>query len=176
MDNNELNRRIRYALQLDDSQTMRLMSLIGDPPELEQVSAWRLKEEEDGFQPCPDAAMNALLDGLILDRRGPPAAEPDTDPGHAGPGEASDRPGQATRPGHETMDKTVDNNSVLKQLRIALSLRSDEVHELVTAGGGKLNKTEIGALFRKPGTRNYRRCGDQVIRWFLAGLAERRDN
>jgi len=69
----------------------------------------------------------------------------------------------------------IDNNEVLKRLRIALSLKADEVGALINAGGGKLGKSEVNALFRNPSARNYRRCGDQVLRWFLTGLAKKRD-
>jgi len=56
----------------------------------------------------------------------------------------------------------------------ALSLRSEEVHALIQEGGGKLAAAEVGAFFRKPDHRNYRSCGDQVMRWFLNGLALKR--
>ncbi|WP_268630599.1 DUF1456 family protein, partial [Escherichia coli] len=32
---------------------------------------------------------------------------------------------------------------------------------------------ELSALFRKEGTKNYRPCGDQMLRYFLKGLAQR---
>ena len=66
-----------------------------------------------------------------------------------------------------------DNNVVLKQLRIAFKLRTDDVHNLIVRGGGRITKSETGALFRNPSARNFRRCGDQVLRWFLKGLGER---
>lgn len=153
MDNNELNRRIRYSLQLDDATAIRLMQLGGVEATEAQAAAWRTREGEAGFEPCPKAALSALLSGLILDRRGPPPAGAPT----AAPAE-----------------KHI-NNAVLKQLRIALSLRTDDVHQLIIDGGGKLAKSEVGALFRNAEARNYRVCGDQLLRWFLAGLAARRE-
>ena len=156
MDTNDLMRRIRYAVSLDDADAVRLLGLGGVEASLEEAAGWRAREEEPGRLVCPDAAIAALLDGLILERRGPPP------PSRAAARESRER---ATRP---------DNNRVLKQLRIALELQTDDVRTLVLAGGGELGKGELGALFRKPGTRNYRVCGDQVLRWFLAGLARRR--
>lgn len=155
LDNNEFNRRIRYALRLDDAETVRLVKLGDRVVSLEEVAGFRCKEDEAGYQPCPDGVLLALLDGLVLDRRGPPPANAGTS---KDAGAAENVP-------------AVTNNLVLKQLRIALSLRSDDIHHLITTGGGKIGKTEVGAFFRSPEARNYRRSGDQVVRWFLNGLA-----
>ena len=38
---------------------------------------------------------------------------------------------------------------------------------------GDVSKSELGALFRKPGHSNYRACGDQLLRNFLKGLSLR---
>jgi len=156
LDNNELNRRIRYSLQLDDADAITLMGLAGVAVTPEQAAGWRIREGEPGHEACPRQALTGMLDGLILDRRGPP-------PGNAEPAKPA------------PVERHI-NNALLKQLRIALSLRTEEVHELIVAGGGKLAKSETGAFFRKPEARNYRVCGDQVLRWFLAGLAERRES
>ncbi len=150
MDTNEYTRRIRYALQLDDAEALRLITLGGYSASASDVERWRSKEDDPYFIVCPDEAVLALLDGLILDRRGPPPATPE---------------GQVIR------QERLSNNLILKQLRIALSLRTDAVFDAIQVGGGKLGKTEVSAFFRKPDARNYRKCGDQVMRWFLAGLA-----
>lgn len=175
LDNNEFNRRIRYALRLDDAETLRLMSLGGLAASEEAVAGYRCKEGEDGHLACPDAALLALLDGLVLDRRGPPPARA----GNAGGAGTTGAQGGDSATGGKAADETraavLSNNLVLKQLRIALSLRSDDVYELIKAGGGKIGKTEVSAFFRNPLARNYRRCGDQGVRWFLNGLTARRD-
>lgn len=166
MDNNEFNRRIRYALRLDDAETVRLIQLGGQWVSLEQAASFRCKDDEPDYIACPDEVLLALLDGLVLDRRGPPperTAEPD-------PGKAR---AKTTKEAVGTVS-AVSNNLVLKQLRIALALRSDDIYSLMVAGGGKVGKTEVGAFFRSPEARNYRRCGDQAVRWFLSGLAAQR--
>jgi uncharacterized protein YehS (DUF1456 family) len=43
----------------------------------------------------------------------------------------------------------------------------------VQKNGLTVSKTELGAFFRRPSHRNYRDCGDQVLRAFLKGLASR---
>jgi uncharacterized protein YehS (DUF1456 family) len=39
--------------------------------------------------------------------------------------------------------------------------------------GFPLSKPELSALFRKKGHKNYRECGDQIMRNFLKGLTLR---
>ncbi|MFK7996016.1 MAG: DUF1456 family protein [Granulosicoccus sp.] len=169
MDSNDLNRRVRYALSLDDADVIDLFRLVSYTADIAQISAWRIKEGNDGYLPCPPDALSAMLSGLIIQRRGVrEEATPGSDSGVA----ATGAEGAPPKPSIVALD----NNAVLKQIRIALSLKTDEVHELIQLGGGKLGKSEVNALFRKPAARNYRRCGDQVLRWFLSGLAKRRES
>lgn len=165
MDCNDLNRRVRYALMLDDADVMQLLSLAAFDTDIDTVTGWRLKEGEPGHLACPPQALRAMLDGLIVQRRGPREE-----------GAPSAKAGSLGSPGQQAAAdaRQLDNNDVLKQLRIALSLKTDEVFEIIAKGGGKIGKGEVNALFRKPSARNYRRCGDQVLRWFLAGLAAQR--
>jgi len=155
METNDLMRRLRYAMALDDRSTARIIGLGGGDADVEHVAIWRSKPDDPYHQICPAQAITQLLAGLVIDRRGPPP------------------PHLASRavPG-----STSDNNQILKQLRIALQLKDDDVHSLIEGGGGRLSRSEVNALFRKPGARNYRACGDQVLRWFLAGLAATRES
>ena len=41
------------------------------------------------------------------------------------------------------------------------------------AAGFPVSKPELTALFRQPGHKNYRPCGDQMLRNFLKGLTLR---
>ncbi len=148
MDNNETVRRLRWALGLDDADAVRMMRSGGVDATLEDAADWRAREDAPSSRPCPDEALGALLAGLIETRRGRRDA----------PSEGASREPAAR----------LDNNAVLKALRIALALRTEDVAALVS-----LTPSETASLFRKPGTRNYRRCGDQVLRRFLVGLAER---
>ncbi|CAR41331.1 putative conserved hypothetical protein [Proteus mirabilis HI4320] len=36
----------------------------------------------------------------------------------------------------------------------------------------RVSKPELSAIFRKLGHKNYRNCGDQLVRYFLKGLTE----
>ncbi|MDX1640983.1 MAG: DUF1456 family protein, partial [Balneolaceae bacterium] len=65
----------------------------------------------------------------------------------------------------------VTNNMVLKKLRVAFKLRDDDILEILTSTGFEISKSEVNALFQKPSHSNYREAGDQVLRYFLKGLA-----
>lgn len=172
MDNNDLLRRLRYALRCDDSQTSRLIKLGGGATTTVQAALFRAKETDSDYTPCGPDVLAQFLDGLIIDYRGP------RDEAKSNPWPDRSKNVQAdSAKGADVSDKPerMDNNVVLKQLRIALSLRSDDVHAILQAGGSSMSASEAGALFRKPNARNYRQCGDQVLRQFIAGLVKRRE-
>lgn len=153
MDTNDLNRRLRYSLQLDDADAARLITLGGEEASLDELAAWRLKEDHPGFQVCPDHMVSALLAGLILEHRGPPA--------------------EGQPPVHDRSAATLDNNTVIKRIKTALSMRSEDIRACISSGGGSVSKGEVSSLLRRSDARNFRRCGDQMLRRFLSGLAER---
>ena len=64
----------------------------------------------------------------------------------------------------------MDNNDVFKKLRVALSLRDDDIIEILKLVDFRMTKSELGSFFRKEGHPNYVNCGDQVLRNFLNGL------
>ncbi len=47
------------------------------------------------------------------------------------------------------------------------------MHQLVADAGFPLSKPEMSALFRQPDHKNFRLCGDQLMRHFLKGLTLR---
>ena len=148
MIHNDLLRRLRYALDLSDAQTLHLFGLGGREIDALALAAYLSRDTDPGFLPLPDADLAAFLDGLVTDRRGArdPAAPP--------------------RP----KDETLDNNMILKKLRIALELQEPDMLAVLRLGGMELSPSELGALFRKPQHKHYRPCGDQLLRNFLKGL------
>ncbi len=62
------------------------------------------------------------------------------------------------------------NNDILKKLRIALELKDTDIIEIMKLAGFEITKPELSALFRSPDHRNYKECGDQILRNFLNGL------
>jgi uncharacterized protein YehS (DUF1456 family) len=64
----------------------------------------------------------------------------------------------------------VTNNDILKKLRIALELKDTDIIEILRLADFEVSSPELSALFRNPENKNYRECGDQLLRRFLDGL------
>jgi uncharacterized protein YehS (DUF1456 family) len=146
MTNNDILRRLRYTFDLSDSAMLHLFELGGLGVSRAVVSDWLKRDEDPAHQPCADEALSAFLNGLIIDRRGPtegPAPEPEL---------------------------RLNNNLVLRKLKIALSLRDTDMLELLALAGFPLGKSELSAFFRHPAHKHFRLCQDQVLRNFLRGL------
>ena len=149
MTNNDLLRRLRYALNLSGVGIAEICALGGHEIGPADVLKLLKKEDEHGFVACDDAVMAAFLDGLIISRRGPR----DTLPGTAQPS-----------------DGLLNNNLILRKLRIALELNDADMLAVFRKAGVSLSKPELSALFRGVGQRNYKECGDQLLRNFVRGL------
>jgi len=148
--NNDILRSLRYILQTNNQQLIRLLTLAEADATPEQMVAWLHKEDEDGFQRCPDIILSCLLNGLIYDKRGKDDAAPPL-----------------------AVERRVNNNVVLKKLRIAFSLKTDDILAIVTEQQFRISMPEITAMMRAPEHKNFRECGDQFMRYFLRGLAAR---
>jgi uncharacterized protein YehS (DUF1456 family) len=56
---------------------------------------------------------------------------------------------------------------------VAFELKDVDMHAIFEAVGLPVSKPELSALFRQPEHKNYRECGDQLLRNFLKGLTLR---
>ena len=65
------------------------------------------------------------------------------------------------------------NNDILKKLRIALNLKDTDIIDILKLADFEISKAELSALFRKVDHKNYKECGDQIMRRFLDGLIVR---
>jgi uncharacterized protein YehS (DUF1456 family) len=144
---NDVLRSLRYALQVTDSGVADLVREGGGATTPQDVIAYQKRDDEPGFKPCPDVVLSAFLTGVIVQRRGR-------------------REGAAPRPPQQRLD----NNAVLKSLRIAFELEEADILSMMTAAGFQVSRPELSALFRKPDHQNYRPAGDQFLRNFLKGL------
>ena len=149
MTNNDLLRRLRYALKLD-SETIAGICVLGGH-EIGPFDVLKLlkKEDETGFVVCGDTVMGAFLGGLIIFRRGV----------------QNQKPASVTTPEME-----LDNNLILRKIRIALELNEGAMLATLAKAGVQLSKSELSAMFRAKEHRNYKPCGDQFLRNFIRGL------
>ena len=61
----------------------------------------------------------------------------------------------------------MDNNDILKKLRVALQLRNDDIIEILKLVDFEITKGALGDFFRNPSHPNYMEAQDQVLRNFL---------
>jgi len=152
MINNDVLRSIRYMLDLGDSHVVEIARL-ADPAfaiDKDTVRAFLLKDDDPGYVVCSDDVLAHVLDGLIIHRRGRDESQP-------------------SRP----VEKRISNNVVLKKLRVAFELKDSDMQQVFVDAGFPVSKPELSALFRQPGHKNFRKCGDQLLRNFLKGLTLR---
>ena len=64
----------------------------------------------------------------------------------------------------------LSNNDILKKLRVALSLRNDDIVEILALVNFKITKGALGDLFRTEDHPGFVEAGDQLLRNFLNGL------
>lgn len=152
MNNNDILRGLRYAMDSSDASVIRLIAEGGETISRDELAAILKREEEHGFLACSQAVLDAYLNGLITEKRG----------------KMEQRPDQPT-----PEPSRFSNNSVLKKIRIAFELKEDDILAIMDLAGFRVSRPEISALFRKEGHKNYRPCGDQLLRNFLKGLALR---
>ena len=159
--------RLRYALDIKNEDMVKIFSLGGIQIPKEEVlrllskqketneddnredEADEEKEELDNFM------LESFLNGFIIFKRGKKEGV-----NHE----------EETPPISLKKNKSV-NNVLLKKLKVALSLSSEEMLEIFNKAGVTVTKGELGALLRKEGHKHYRECGDRYARNFLKGLA-----
>jgi uncharacterized protein YehS (DUF1456 family) len=64
----------------------------------------------------------------------------------------------------------LSNNDIFKKLRVAHTLRDDDIIKIMELVDFRIGKSELSAFFRKEGHPKYEDCGDQILRNFLNGL------
>lgn len=169
MNNNDRLVRLRYALDIKDTEMVEIFKLGGLEIAKEDVkkllakskneNSDNVKKEEfqknDYVKDCSNQTLEYFLNGLIIFKRGrqePTLNEPE-------------------KPAPMVINDKNVNNMLLKKIKIALSLSSEDMLGILGNAGVQISKSELSAVFRKEGHRNYKECGDRYARNFLKGLA-----
>jgi uncharacterized protein YehS (DUF1456 family) len=168
MTNNDILIRLRYALNITDLRLVEIFALAGKTLSVEDLRPLFLKEEATGYQDCDGPTLGAFLEGLVTSLRGKRAAGTE-----AAPAKPGTKPGKPASSGKPAWVRHPSNNDVLKAVRVALSLREEDIVAIVRLAGVDASRSEINALFRKEGQENYRPCGDQFLRNFILGLTKK---
>lgn len=149
---NDVLRRVRYALQLNDKKMLEIFASVDNAIDENYLHSIMAKEGEDNFVFCRDSLLSLFLDGLINEKRGKkPGSSPVILPAKA----------------------VLANNDILRKLRIALNFKEEDMLAALDSAEFPVSKSELSALFRKKDHRNYKVCGDQLLRNFLNGITKR---
>lgn len=149
MINNDVLRRLRFALKMNDQKIIAIFAHVNKSVSEAQIALFMSKEDEPEFQFCPNDVLMAFLDGLIIEKRGKQEGkEPEPWP----------------------VGQPLSNNEILRKIKIALKLTDKDIIALMAKADFRVSSSELSALFRKTTHRNYKECGNQFLRNFLTGL------
>jgi uncharacterized protein YehS (DUF1456 family) len=170
MDNHDRLIRIRYALDIKNRDMVEIFKLGGIEVTKAEVLEMLTKsnniedneadndgdiaENEENIK-FSNIMLDSFLNGFIIFKRG--KQEP--------------KPGQPERPAQSIKQNEFINNLILKKLKIALALTSEDILDILAEVGVIITKGELSAILRKEGHKNYKECGDRYARNFLKGLA-----
>ncbi len=146
MNNNDVLRRIRYIFDYSDQDMIDLFKLADCDVERTEVCDWLKKEDDEELVEMTDKELATFLNGFIIQKRGK-------------------REGPPPEP-----EDPLTNNAILRKLKIALDLKSDDILEMFASINKKLSKHELSAFFRNEGHSSYRPFMDQYLRNFMSAL------
>jgi len=146
MINNDILRRISTIFNLTEEEICSVFSLSQYEVSAEQLASFFKEKDDAAYQPLTDIELASFLNGLIINKRGP-----------------SDGP---VRPNEDQLT----NNMIFNKVKIALSLKADEVIAIIELAGLSLGKYELSAFFRNVNHKHYKDCSDEVLSAFLKGL------
>lgn len=161
MTNNDILIRLRYALDIKNTDMVKMFKLGGMDFTKDEVLNMLIKVNDEEEAPeeyikCNNKMLEAFLNGLITFKRGPQPTKPEQ--------------AQGAQP---ISGKESPNNMLLKKVKIALALTSEDMLDILYDGGVNVSKGELGAILRNPSHRNYKECGDRFVRNFLRGLTNK---
>lgn len=150
MNHNDRLTRLRYALDIRDIDMIKIFELGGMKVTKEEVREMLTKKNDEEYEiELTDEGFERFLNGMIISQRGAR--------------EGSDAPIFELHKGNA-------NNLLLKKMKIALSLTSEDMLDTLDRAGVVVSKGEMSAILRKEGHRNYKPCGDRYARNFIKGL------
>jgi len=113
------------------------------------LSDWLKKEEDEAYQLMVAKNLTIFLNGFIAEKRG-------------------ERDGGPPKP-----EKYLTNNLILKKLKIALSLTTEDILEMFILSGKTISMHEITSFLRNPEKRQFQPMKDQYLRQFIYAIQDK---
>ncbi len=146
MTTNSILQKLQTILNVETKQIHEIFILGGYDLPLARVEGYLADRDDKAFLDCGYEALGHFLDGLIVYKRGPSEKK------------------------KEEEVVALDNNLILKKLRIAYELKEVDLYAIFHSVEIDISKSELNSLFRKVGHKNYRACPDSILELFLDGL------
>ncbi len=169
MNNNYILVKIKHAMNLKNKDMVDIFKFGGISISEEEVQkllegarenisdeSYKLADEIKEITKCNNITLESFLNGLIIFKRG----------------EKETKTGQTdilSINGNKNI-----NNIMLKKLKIALSLSSQDMLDIFEEVGSSLTKGELADIFRKEGHKHYKKCSDNYAMDFLEGISKMR--
>ena len=110
---------------------LEIFALAGHEVKPSQIIAWLQKDGDPDLVELTDMELAYFLNGFINEKRGKKEGE---------------------QPVPET---TLNNNIILRKLKIALNLKDTDIIEIVNLAGLPMSPHELSAFFRNPDQKQY---------------------
>jgi len=149
MTNNSALQKIQFAFRLELADVLRIFGLVNYPADTKMATGYFIDNKHEDFVACPNQALAAFLDGLIIERRGPSEKNPVP---------------------AEFPKLALDNNDIFKKLRIAMDLHAEDIEVVLGRASVDLTNIDLSAFFRKKGHKHYKVCSDKILESFLIGI------
>lgn len=146
MTNNDILKRLRYTFDYTDQQMIDIFEQADYLVTRSLVTDWLKNEEHADYKDIHDDQLATFLNGLINEKRGK-------------------REGTQPIP-----EKNLENNEILKKLKIALNLKTEDIVEVFKLAQKPISPHEVTAFLRNPKQSQYRPFLEQYLRNFLTGL------
>ena len=146
---NDILFKIQKALSLKNKELIEAYALVNYEMTEKRLESILKRHQDKGYEEATYEELGLFLDGLVTLKRGENSASSDDD---------------------TVVELT--NNLILKKLRVAMELKEAELIIVFALAEVNITKRQIGSLFRKEGSKNFKSCSDELLLAFIDGLDE----
>ena len=122
---NDILRSVRYILKANNNDLVRILALVMSKHRWNRSLSGYVKKTKRVFNVVRTLCLSSFLNGLIYEKRGKDESAPALEP-----------------------ERRINNNIVLKKLRIAFSLKTDDILAILTEQQFRVSMPEITAMMR----------------------------
>ena len=145
----EIIKQIKDALNLNRAQILHLYELEDFYMSKERLDSILKNPSKKGAKSATYEELGVFLDGLISLKRG-----------------------KSKKNKNDNEEIVLDNNLILKKLRVALNLKEYEIALIFELADFKISNSAIKDLFRNQNHPKFKECDNKTLKAFLEGLEE----